>query len=47
MPAHLILLDLSFLEMLEVPHFAFFFIRLLFHLSMLTLLPEPTILEYI
>jgi hypothetical protein len=47
MPAHLILLDLSILKMFEVPHFAFFFARLLFHLSMLTLLPEHTILEYL
>jgi len=31
----------------EVPHFAFFFIRPLFHLSMLMLLPEHTILEYL
>jgi hypothetical protein len=33
--------------MLEVPHFALFFIHLLFHLSMLTLPPEHPILEYL
>ena len=46
-PTHLILLDLSILRRHEVPTFASFFMRLLLHLSMLTLLPEHVTLEYL